>query len=67
MMGITATADASTMGGLLDMATELLTWLISSMGSLVTFITSNPLILTMMVITLVVLVAGYFFSIWHSV
>lgn len=59
--------DASTVGGLLDIATELLTWLITSMGSLLTFVTSHPIILMMMVITLVGLVAGYLFRIWHSV
>lgn len=59
--------DTSTVSGLLEIASELLTWLISSMGSLVTFITGNPIILLMMVITLVGLVAGYLFRIWHSV
>lgn len=59
--------DASTVSGLLDIATELLTWLIASMGSLLTFVTSHPIILMMMVITLVGLVAGYLFRIWHSV
>ena len=66
-MGITATANASTVSGLLEIATELLTWLITSMSSLITFITGNPIILMMMVVTLVGLVAGYLFRIWHSV
>lgn len=64
-MGLTATA--STVGGLLELATELLTWLITSMGSLIKFITDNPIILMMMLITLVGLVVGYLFRIWHSV
>lgn len=67
MMGITATASASTVSGLLSLATELLTWLITSMTSLIGFITDNPIILMMMLITLVGLVAGYLFRIWHSV
>lgn len=67
MMGITATASASTVSGLLSLATELLTWLITSMSSLIGFITENPIILMMMLITLVGLVAGYLFRIWHSV
>lgn len=66
-MGVLATADASTVSGILSLATELLTWLISSMGSLITFITGNPIILMMMLITLVGLVCGYLFRIWHSV
>lgn len=67
MMGITATASASTVSGLLSLATELLSWLITSMTSLIGFITDNPIILMMMLITLVGLVAGYLFRIWHSV
>lgn len=60
-------ATASTVSGLLDLATDLLTWLITSMGSLITFITGQPIILMMMIITLVGLVVGYLFRIWHSV
>lgn len=58
---------ASTVSGLLSLATELLTWLIDSMGDLITFITGQPIILMMMIITLVGLVVGYLFRIWHSV
>lgn len=58
---------ASTVSGLLSLATDLLTWLISSMGDLITFITGQPIILMMMIITLVGLVVGYLFRIWHSV
>lgn len=59
--------EASTVSGLLNMATELLTWLVTSMTSLINFITDNPIILMMMLITLVGLVVGYLFRIWHSV
>lgn len=59
--------DGSTVNGLLSLATELLTWLITSMTSLIGFITENPIILLMMIISLVGLVAGYLFRIWHSV
>ena len=58
---------ASTVSGLLSLATELLTWLIDSMGDLITFITGQPIILMMMVISLAGLVVGYLFRIWHSV
>lgn len=67
MFGLLATSDAGTVTGLLKIATELLTWLVTSMGTLITFITGNPIILMMMVITLVGLVVGYLFRIWHSV
>lgn len=58
---------ASTVTGLLDIATSLLTWLITSMTAVITFMTGHPIILLMMVITLVGLVVGYLFRIWHSV
>lgn len=58
---------ANSITGLLDLAGDLLTWLITSMGELLTFITGQPIILIMMVISLVGLVAGYLFRIWHSV
>lgn len=58
---------ASTVSGLLDIATSLLTWLITSMTAVITFMTGHPIILLMMVITLVGLVVGYLFRIWHSV
>lgn len=61
------TTSASTVDGLLKIGTELLTWLIASMTKVITFMTSNPIILLMMVITLVGLVVGYLFRIWHSV
>lgn len=58
---------ASTVSGLLDIATSLLTWLITSMTAVITFMTGHPIILLMLVITLVGLVVGYLFRIWHSV
>lgn len=59
--------DGSTVTGILSMATELLTWLITSMTSIITFITANPIIFLMCVIMLVGLAVGMLFRIWHSV
>lgn len=59
-------SEAGTISGLLKMATELLTWLITSMGSVITFITSNPIILIMLLVSLCGLVVGMLFRIWHS-
>lgn len=69
MVGILASGEttASTVDGLLKIGTDLLAWLITSMGKVINFMTSNPIILLMMVITLVGLVVGYLFRIWHSV
>lgn len=61
------TGDASTLSGLLGSATEMFTWFITQMGSLVTFITSNPIILVMFIILLCGAVIGMFMRVWRSV
>ena len=66
-MGILATADATTLGGILDMATDLLTWAITSMGSIVSFIGEHPLMTIFLIFTIVGFAAGLLFRIWHSV
>lgn len=64
---IALTADASTIGGLLDIAGDVVTWLVTQMGAYLTFITTNPIILLGAVLTLVGLGVGMLFRIWHSV
>lgn len=61
-----ASSDASTVGGLLNLAGQLFTWLITQMTALVSFITDNPIILIGMIIGLAGLVVGMFMRIWHS-
>lgn len=51
----------------LSMATELLTWLITSMGSLLTFMFAHPMLLVFLGVTLCGLVIGYFGRIWSTV
>lgn len=67
MFGLLLTANASTMSGLLSLATELVTWLVTTMGSYLSFITDNPVILIMFVIMIAGLGVGMLFRIWHSV
>lgn len=66
-----ATGGGDTSGAslqpILNIAGDLLTWLFSQMGSLLTFMMSNPLVLTPFVIVLAGLVVGYFGRIWGSV
>lgn len=52
---------------ILSMATELLTWVITSMGSILTFITQNPVILIFLIITIVGFAVGFLMRIWHGV
>lgn len=66
-MDLALVLTASTMGGLLELATELVTWLITTMGSYLTFITTNPIILIMFIIMIAGLGVGMLFRIWHSV
>lgn len=60
-------SDASSVDGLLAMATKVVTWLVTTMGSYLTFVTDNPLILLMALVMLAGLGVGMLFRIWHSV
>lgn len=65
-MTILATTTTSGFTPLLQSATEMLTWFITSMGSLLTFILDQPAILMMFMILLVGSVVGMLFRVWHS-
>lgn len=60
------TTTPGTMSSLLESATSMLTWFITSMGSLLTFILGQPAILMMFMILLVGSVVGMLFRVWHS-
>lgn len=59
-------ATTGTMSSLLESATSMLTWFISSMGDLLEFILGEPAILMMFMILLVGAVVGMLFRVWHS-
>lgn len=61
------TVIATTVTDLLSLATELVTWLVTTMGSYLNFITTNPIILIMFVVMIAGLGIGMLFRIWHSV
>lgn len=61
------TVIATTVTELLSLATELVTWLVTTMGSYLNFITANPIILIMFVVMIAGLGIGMLFRIWHSV
>lgn len=58
--------SSSSLTGILSSATEMLTWFITSMGSLLTFVFANPVILVMFLITLSGSAIGMLMRIWHS-
>ena len=57
---------AGSLAALLEAATSLLTWFITSMGEVLTFILNQPVILMMFLILLVGSVVGMLFRVWHS-
>lgn len=61
------TEGGQSLQDVLAMATELLTWVITSMGSILTFITQNPVILIFLIITIVGFAVGFLMRIWHGV
>ncbi len=67
VMAASGGGDASTITGILGMATEVVKWLVTSMGEILKFVTTNPIILLMAIIMLAGLVVGMLFRIWHSV
>jgi len=60
------TSASGSLADLLSSATEMFTWFITSMGSLVTFIVGHPIILVMFLILLCGAVVGMFMRIWKS-
>lgn len=64
---IVGTTNTNTMSGILSQATEVLTWFITSMTSLLSFITNNPVVLVMFMVFLVGAVVAMLMRIWKSV
>ncbi len=70
MFGIMAAStggSSESITAVLGMATEVLTWLITSMGSVVSFMFAHPLILSMFLLMLCGAALGFLFRIFHSV
>lgn len=61
-----ATSNTSSFTSILTNATEVLTWFITSMGSIVTFILANPLVLMMFMVLLSGAAIGMFMRLWKS-
>lgn len=59
-------AGGDTFADILQNATSVFTWFITSMGSLVTFILAHPLVLMMFMILLSGSVIGMFMRLWKS-
>lgn len=66
MVATSGSSDNSTFSGLLESATEVLTWFITSMGSVLDFILDNPAVLMLFMVLLIGAAVGMLFRIWHS-
>lgn len=64
---LTAGGGADTLAGLLEMGTSLVTWIISQMGSFLSFIIENPVILILFLVGLAGTGIGFLMRIWRSV
>lgn len=63
----TGGGDTLSITEVLSHATEMFSWFITQMTSLVSFISQNPIILAMFLILLCGAVVGLFSRIWRSV
>ena len=66
LMPYLTAADNSSMEGLLAEATKVVTWIITTMGSYVTFIISHPIVMIGFIITIAGVGLGFFFRIFRS-
>lgn len=60
-------SSPSGMSGILQTATEVLTWFIASMGSIIKFVIDNPVVLIVFMIFLVGSAVGMLMRLWKSV
>lgn len=63
---LTSTAGNETLEGLLENATKVVTWIITTMGSYVTFIIGHPIVMVGFIITLAGVGIGFFLRIFRS-
>lgn len=63
---LSGSPDPSSLAQILSAATELGTWIISMIGSFLSFITSHPVILVLFLMMLVSFAVGILFRIWRS-
>lgn len=59
-------SDAGSLSNILKAASDLLSWFITSMGSVLSFVVDNPVVLMMFLILLVGSVVAMLMRIWHS-
>lgn len=63
---LSAETTPGSLKAILDAATDLVTWIVATLGSFLTFITQNPVILVLFLMMLVSFAVGILFRIWRS-
>ncbi len=66
VLGTSGSEGNDTLAGLLSSASDVLTWFITSMGELLSFILENPAILMMFLILIAGSAVAMLFRVWHS-
>nr|WP_296483264.1 hypothetical protein [uncultured Acetatifactor sp.] len=62
-----STSGNTSMSNVLSMASELMSWVITQMAAILTFITGNTLILVFFIMTICGFAVGFLMRIWRSV
>lgn len=65
-MSASGSGSSGDLSNILSSATQLVTWVISTLGSFLTFIIDNPVILVLFLMMLVSFAIGVLFRIWRS-
>lgn len=63
MVGIVATSTAGNLSNFTTLGTELLTWLVTTMGTILNFLLANPIALVSIIFGLIVAAVGMIFNI----
>lgn len=66
ILALSSTPSAGDMAGILSAATQLVTWVITTIGSFLSFIVDNPVILVLFLMMIVSFAVGMLFRIWRS-
>lgn len=60
------TPAAGSLKAILGAATDLVTWIVATLGSFLSFIVDNPVILVLFLMMLISFAVGILFRIWRS-
>lgn len=63
---LTGGGSTGDLSSILSAATQLVTWLITTIGSFISFIVDNPVILVLFLMAIISFAVGLLFRIWKS-